>query len=81
MTDLEALAKLASDAPAGAWYVADRFLDGPLLIVKADAAYIAAASPDVVLALTRVALVAKSHHPGGIVGGTCEICAALEALR
>ena len=59
--DLAALAKLASEAIAEApatstWGV---FGDPHDIVSEADAAYIAASSPDVVLALVRVALAAR----------------------
>jgi hypothetical protein len=84
MTDLEALAKLASEATREAEHEAEYRRTHPAIdweLFTARHEFRDAASPDVVLALVRVALVAKSHHPGGIVGGTCEICAALADLR
>ena len=66
--DLAALAKLASEATPGPWHSGSMIdpkqvyrYSPPNLIpdTEADAAYIAAASPDVVLALVRVALAAK----------------------
>jgi hypothetical protein len=86
MTDLEALAKLASDAyvtpgpwvadvddlhdcvvwgPTGQW-IANVGAWGPDPtpddVASADALFVAAASPDVVLALVRVALAAKAFR-------------------
>ena len=67
--DLAALAKLASEATPGPWHSGSMIdpkqvyrYSPPNLIpdTEADAAYIAAASPDVVLALVRVALAAKA---------------------
>ncbi len=71
MTDPEALAKLATEATPGPWHspgisLRPYTIYGPNDddLARAwegeDAAYIAAASPDVVLALVRVALAAKA---------------------
>lgn len=72
MTDLEALAKLATEATPGLWHAHRQPRGSPWWIESEDehsvadaeraqdAAYIAAASPDVVLALVRVALVARA---------------------
>ena len=53
--DLAALAKLASEATPGPW----EWSKGGSLRSDEELAYIAAASPDVVAALCRVALAAK----------------------
>ena len=73
MVNLEALAKLAQEATPGPWHrekehpshhVFDiRTEDDGLvasMVYPLDAAFIAAASPDVVLVLVRVALAAKA---------------------
>jgi hypothetical protein len=110
MTNLEALAKLASEATPGPWKVEATGVDydddgddsevesgwiiGPKMIDRydyetlrfTDAAYVAAASPDVVLALVRVALAAKVHLDGigyakGYTDRELNLGAALEAFR
>lgn len=95
MVNLEALAKLAQEATPGPWDSAcpprewsiwsiprsdedpgARIIPG---LVEADAAYIAAASPDVVLALIARL---NAHHRGLTVSGDgpekCSICAGLD---
>lgn len=84
MTDLEALAKLAQEATPGPWVAGDADEQDTFLstISWADAAYIAAASPDVVLALVKVALAAGRCLEWGDVGGllTGDVAALRAAL-
>jgi len=91
--DLAALAKLASEATPGPWrWAADDYM-GAWVVMRerpsfeadspADAAYIAAASPDVVAALCRVAQAAHVivDRPGVWDAGGSDWWDAHDALR
>ena len=82
----DSLLRLASAATPGPWIVAPQTLsvscprpDPSPTQALADAAYIAAASPDVVLALLAVAEAARDHSHN-IPDPRCGICAALARL-